>query len=176
MKYIPDYNKHSPINQLMNTDSGRFSPDQNKMLNNNNNSNSQYSPSGEDEGMYGLDPSPFSPTNEEIFREMKNSNSFAADADADVEQEYGRPKTSRGKAHPSPDEFFSYVVPSPQRGSANDKTDDFVSFPANEQFTFAPSEYEDADYNNKYYDNIIDDRSEQMRMLSCWLFGSLLKI
>lgn len=25
----------------------------------------------------------------------------------------GRPKTSRGKSHPSPDEFFDYVVPSP---------------------------------------------------------------
>jgi hypothetical protein len=28
---------------------------------------------------------------------------------------YNRPKTSRGKAHPSPDEFFDYVVPSPEK-------------------------------------------------------------
>lgn len=26
----------------------------------------------------------------------------------------GRPKTSRGKSHPSPDEFYNYVVPSPE--------------------------------------------------------------
>lgn len=29
----------------------------------------------------------------------------------------GRPKTSRGKSCPSPDEFFDYVIPSPQKGS-----------------------------------------------------------
>lgn len=28
-----------------------------------------------------------------------------------------RPKTSRGKPHPSPDEFFDYVVPSPDSKS-----------------------------------------------------------
>lgn len=30
--------------------------------------------------------------------------------------DFGRPKTGRGKAHPSPDEFFDYVVPSPDTG------------------------------------------------------------
>jgi hypothetical protein len=32
----------------------------------------------------------------------------------------GRPKTSRGKSCPSPDEFFDYVIPSPQKHSTFD--------------------------------------------------------
>lgn len=34
-------------------------------------------------------------------------------AGGDVPSPTNRPKTSRGKSHPSPDEFFDYVVPSP---------------------------------------------------------------
>jgi hypothetical protein len=37
-----------------------------------------------------------------------------------------RPKTSRGKSHPSPDEFFDYVIPSPGSNNANRKPNKVV--------------------------------------------------
>ena len=48
----------------------------------------------------------------EVSRDSKSGLApFAAD-DAEVE----RPKTSRHKQHPTPDEFTDYVIPSPDRG------------------------------------------------------------
>lgn len=35
----------------------------------------------------------------------------------DIGRVYERPKTSRGKSCPSPDEFYDYVIPSPSKGS-----------------------------------------------------------
>jgi hypothetical protein len=37
-----------------------------------------------------------------------------------------RPKTSRGKQHPSPDEFASYVVPSPRAIVSQEHNEKFV--------------------------------------------------
>jgi hypothetical protein len=35
------------------------------------------------------------------------------EVESDLTSPGGRPKTSRGKSHPSPDEFFDYIIPSP---------------------------------------------------------------
>ena len=56
------------------------------------------------------------------------SSSSAIDDDVDVDYEveglssanYSRPKTSRGTSHPSPDDFFDYVIPSPLSKHSND--------------------------------------------------------
>jgi len=41
---------------------------------------------------------------------------YPEEKSTDLPSPSGRPKTSRGKSHPSPDEFFDYVVPSPPPG------------------------------------------------------------
>jgi len=68
-----------------------------------------------------------------------------------------RPKTSRGKAHPSPDEFFDYVIPSPVKVKSGAINVNSVTHLSDVQ----------RDAINK---------KEQLRMLGCWLFGSALKI
>ena len=65
-------------------------------------------------------------TSYQKHRKNSNSNSIPSeDKDTELQQQDGdnsrfsptrgdhRPKTSRGKPHPSPDDFFNYVVPSP---------------------------------------------------------------
>lgn len=61
-------------------------------------------------------------------RESPSVSSNGEDVDEEAEQSaadflrqlaaenasFDRPKTSRGKSHPSPDEFFNYVIPSPE--------------------------------------------------------------
>lgn len=44
---------------------------------------------------------------------VRNTSSYLVD---------GRPKTSRGKSCPSPDEFFDYVIPSPQKDLGTSST------------------------------------------------------
>lgn len=80
-----------------------------------------------------------------------------------------RPKTSRGKAHPSPDEFFDYVVPSPQQekqGKKQDKKPKVVFF--NEKVALS----------SQTDDEVLNEaaKRDQIRMLGCWLFGSALRV
>jgi len=86
-----------------------------------------------------------------------------------------RPKTSRGKSHPSPDEFYSYIITSP-----------------NYEQLVSSTRYHHHHHHNKHHEhhenyggtgvNDVDnsssgnDRDKQMRMLGCWLFGSLLRM
>jgi hypothetical protein len=84
-----------------------------------------------------------------------------------------RPKTSRGKSHPSPDEFYSYIITSPNY-------EQLVSSTRLHNY----EHHENYDRHENYGDtgvNDVDnssgsDRDKQMRMLGCWLFGSLLRM
>ena len=81
-----------------------------------------------------------------------------------------RPKTSRGTSRPSPDEFASYVVPSPNR---------------DEPYVVTTSEDYHQSSRMKVHGNSIEtDRhtlfthvlSEKDVYIGCWLFGSLLRV
>jgi len=98
-----------------------------------------------------------------------------------------RPKTSRGKSHPSPDEFYNYVVPSPDTGRV--KGSRLV-------INHEESENNEADTNSNERDNGLQmphlhnlssnnllgmqlegvPRDRQIALLGCWLFGSALRI
>mmetsp|Transcript_4821 Transcript_4821/g.7328 ORF Transcript_4821/g.7328 Transcript_4821/m.7328 type:complete len:91 (+) Transcript_4821:86-358(+) len=73
---------------------------------------------------------------------------------------YGRPKTSRKKHHPSPDEFADYVVPSP-RECRNSSTGGAVL-----------RIHED---NQQSGSNTLNDAStDDVGIFSCMLFGTAL--
>lgn len=87
----------------------------------------------------------------------------------------GRPKTSRGKAYPTPDEFTDYVVPSPtlerKGGPIGFTHDDGIYLvesleTASEASTGAIEIEEPREPYS--YDDIIQ--------LGCWLFGSGIKV
>jgi hypothetical protein len=80
----------------------------------------------------------------------------------------GRPKTSRGSRNPPPDDFFSYVVPSPNRDfetsrlqvhSSND--DHRGALAPSSSSTTTPQHYV---------------LTEKDVYIGCWLFGSLLRV
>lgn len=92
---------------------------------------------------------------------------------------YERPKTSRGKSHPSPDEFYSYVVASPVRSSDPSRliiheTDEDAtnSQPASEDIHHG--ELSDAYFRGLNMEGVASDR--QVALLACWLFGSLMRV
>jgi len=99
-----------------------------------------------------------------------------------------RPKTSRGKAHPSPDEFFDYVVPSPEKGSRpSAKVNSLkIETTKNELPTaFAGSTpysriivpgAENFDDETDDAEDELNEKSKKVRLLGCWLFGSFLRI
>lgn len=100
-----------------------------------------------------------------------------------------RPKTSRGKSHPSPDEFYNYVVPSPDTGRV--KSSRLVINHKEERETENEAETSSDERNNGFrmphlhnlsggnllgiqLDGVPRDR--QIALLGCWLFGSALRI
>jgi hypothetical protein len=87
-----------------------------------------------------------------------------------MESPSDRPKTSRGKAHPSPDEFFDYVVPSPVQAKADKSKPKVVVFDAEANVHRAPTPSSEIDDINDA------QKRDQIRMLGCWLFGSALRV
>jgi hypothetical protein len=110
-----------------------------------------------------------------------------------------RPKTSRGKHNPSPDEFFDYVIPSPdtKKLTANrliiskedkerGKSGKLTLFADEEELTSIHSQQSQATSNSDRHD-ISDNyllglnldgisRDKQLALLGCWLFGSVLRV
>jgi len=98
--------------------------------------------------------------------EMKQAFPLASSVSVDD----NRPKTSRGTSRPSPDEFASYVVPSPNRDDP-----------------YAGTTSEDHRQSSRlqvHGNNIESERralfthtlSEKDVYIGCWLFGSLLRV
>ena len=83
---------------------------------------------------------------------------------------YSRPKTSRGTSRPSPDEFASYVVPSPNR---------------DDPYAVTTAVDHSQSSRIQVHGNSIDKErralfthvlSEKDVYIGCWLFGSLLRV
>ena len=99
--------------------------------------------------------------------EMKQAFSHAAP----VSEDNSRPKTSRGTSRPSPDEFASYVVPSPNRDDPYAVTTSEEDHPQSSRLQV-------------HGNNIDSERralfthmlSEKDVYIGCWLFGSLLRV
>lgn len=127
------------------------------------------------------------------------------DTDDNHDHSPDRPKTSRGKSHPSPEEFFDYIIPSPggkgkKTDQANKKKSEFVSYFADDQKdvarpTGAPllisvtnqqdsakSETDEKpDFTEEYLLRMHNgdgkiDKKKRVTLAACWLFGSALRI
>jgi hypothetical protein len=116
---------------------------------------------------------------------------------------YNRPKTSRGKAHPSPDEFYDYVVPSPEKFPVlsqiqsnkilNSKKSVIESKPLftsqdlrsagrtpyRPESISAELQFQLCEGDDNFSKIIVSDEithEKHCRMLGCWLFGSALRL
>ena len=90
-----------------------------------------------------------------------------------------RPKTSRGKSHPSPDEFYSYIITSPnyeQLVSSTRYHHHNEHHNEHHEHHNLHENYEDTGVNDVDNSSSGKDRDKQMRMLGCWLFGTLLRM
>lgn len=97
-----------------------------------------------------------------------------------------RPKTSRGKAHPSPEEFFDYVIPSPDRKlsitndhyEATDKTESYDGQQNIRSAGRTPHRPESivAEFKLRLDSNQTQNNEKRIRVLGCWLFGSALRL
>eukprot|EP01039_Chlorochromonas_danica_P002558 gene2560-2799_t len=92
---------------------------------------------------------------------------------------YERPKTSRGKSHPSPDEFYSYVVASPVRSADPSRlviheTDEDATSSQPSSEDVRKGELSDAYFRGLNMEGVASDR--QVALLACWLFGSLMRV
>eukprot|EP01038_Epipyxis_sp_PR26KG_P005112 gene5112-7123_t len=105
-----------------------------------------------------------------------NQNNKSIEIDAIVDK--NRPKTSRGKAHPSPDEFFDYIIPSPDVKKKQPKV---IIFPNKSQ---KKNNNANILANKNKVDNQFSLHSDEddstplddVRLLGCWLFGSALRV
>ena len=88
---------------------------------------------------------------------MKQAFSHAAP----VSEDNSRPKTSRGTSRPSPDEFASYVVPSPNR---------------DDPYAVTTSEVHGNNIDSERRALFTHMLSEKDVYIGCWLFGSLLRV
>ncbi len=96
-----------------------------------------------------------------------------------------RPKTSRGKAHPSPEEFFDYVIPSPERklSITNNQRDldNSQKYNARQNVRsagrtpFRP-ESVSAEFQLRLNSVPTQNTDKRTRVLGCWLFGSVLRL
>ena len=82
-----------------------------------------------------------------------------------------RPTTSRGKRKPSPEEYASYIIPSPQKDEDDDdikvlsfNKDDDAPFEVMKKFNFLDDDSEPNESPN----------NDQVVALGCWLFGGAL--
>jgi len=104
-----------------------------------------------------------------------------------------RPKTSRGKSHPSPDEFFDYIIPSP--GTVRGKKEIEIISDAQSGSKIAPEalyisvDKKKLDSNVSIKTDITEDyllslhgedneqdRKKRITLVACWLFGSALRV
>lgn len=102
--------------------------------------------------------------------EVKQTIPAPAPVSADIHITYSRPKTSRGTSRPSPDEFTSYVVPSPNR---------------DDPYAVTTSEDHHQSSRMQVHGNSVGTErralfthvlSEKDVYIGCWLFGSLLRV
>jgi hypothetical protein len=88
-----------------------------------------------------------------------------------------RPTTSRGKARPSPEEFFDYVVPSPDHDSNARKV---LKFDENDVNENGDEVEKAAEVNNNPYNTSPTGKTKEdpteLIALACWLFGSALSV
>jgi hypothetical protein len=92
---------------------------------------------------------------------------------ANKEELNKRPKTSRGCSNPSPDQFTSYVIPSPPL-KRQEKVEDLAVWPVNppdENNTEVEVQKDSSTSKN----NFVSLLQERDVFLGCWLFGSLLR-
>lgn len=92
---------------------------------------------------------------------------------------YSRPKTSRGKARPSPDEFADYVVRSPSspinsKDFAPPRVLKFDQFGANKQL--ADEDVEESSVDTESNSAEFDDEEQMLGLLACWLVGCSLQL
>jgi hypothetical protein len=80
----------------------------------------------------------------------------------------GRPKTSRGSRNPPPDDFFSYVVPSPNRDF---ETSRLQVHSSNDDRRGATAPSSSSTTTPQHY-----VLTEKDVYIGCWLFGSLLRV
>ena len=113
---------------------------------------------------------------EAIYSSMSSANQFSPEKVEPVQA--SRPKTSRGKAHPSPDEYFDYVVPSPMNMEKLGKGSKFVVFNEGENIEYKVDSKADENYRElqRQHEEDMADKRDQIRMLGCWLFGSALRV
>ena len=110
------------------------------------------------------DPSSYvpsaTPTRMENYQnnELKSSLSYRGSALVDDL----RPKTSRGTAHPTPDAFTDYVVPSPLRDAMMEN-----------MHKSAVIDVHNTDESNALVTHAL---SEKDVYIGCWLFGALLRV
>ncbi len=102
-----------------------------------------------------------------------------------------RPTTSRGKSHPSPDEFFDYVVPSPEKDRGLPATTLVFDSPGKEMELARKTE----PYNDSSSESVMSTESEsssgtdddmdmdsvsvkgkELAAIGCWIFGSMLAV
>lgn len=98
-----------------------------------------------------------------------------------------RPKTSRGRSHPSPDEFYNYVVPSPDTGRVKGSRlvinhEEERENENNEADTNSNNGLQMSHLHKLSSSNLLGmqlegvPRDRQIALLGCWLFGSALRI
>ena len=84
-----------------------------------------------------------------------------------------RPTTSRGKSRPSPEEFASYVVPSPERGSGS--VEGKVLVFGDEEDSEAANVVESAVSGKEDWKGN-EGYEKELVAIGCWLFGSALSV
>jgi hypothetical protein len=88
-----------------------------------------------------------------------------------------RPKTSRGKSHPSPDEFYNYVVPSPQSSSeAQTMIVQFTNDTKNSKNNNIPHLNTDTDEDISTLSLEGISRERKANLLACLLIGSMMRV
>lgn len=132
-----------------------------------------------------------------------SSSTIDDDVEDDIEMEgpsstsYSRPKTSRGTSHPSPDDFFDYVIPSPlsKHGKLDFAASSFLSLGKEKndnknlksrtsvekphKTTKISKKLKSA---RKMKSSELEQiekpslRPDEIIFIGCWLFGSLLRV
>lgn len=100
-----------------------------------------------------------------------------------------RPKTSRGKSRPSPDEFYNYVVPSPDHNKGSrynrmifDRTNGKGAVLVSDDLKLKGFDGENSKQ-PEISDSVLFglnlngiEREKQVTLLACWLFGSSMRV
>ena len=87
-----------------------------------------------------------------------------------------RPTTSRGKSRPSPEEFASYVVPSPERGSSSPVEGKVLVFDDDDDKAINFMESAESGEDESKGEDSWNTNEEEVVAIGCWLFGSALSV